>query len=72
MAGGRKGANQSHLDLYPLEPIPSQHWATAQIDYIEYLRDVRCATTNAKHPGLPDHYSDIHFDKGEVENIWPS
>jgi hypothetical protein len=71
-AWGRNGANQSHLSFYPLEPIPEQHWTNAHIDYLEFLKDSKCATTNAKHPGSPNHYSDIHFDSVEVEAAWPT
>ena len=66
---GQKGGNRNDYD--PLELIPSEHWVNAHIDYLEYLRDKRCATTNARHPGSPEQYSNLHFDASEVGELWP-
>jgi hypothetical protein len=68
-------------DLRAYSPIPKRHWTTAHIDCAEFLKDFRCATTDAKSPGAKnysspfrpaDHYSDLHFDENEVENVWPT
>ena len=67
---GQKGGNRND-DYDPLERIPSEHWTNAHIDYLQYLKDKRCATTNARHPGSPEQYSNIHFDVSEVDEMWP-
>jgi len=66
---GQKGGNRNDYD--PLEQIPKEHWVNAHIDYMQYLQDKRCATTNARLPGSPDQYSNLQFDASEVGAIWP-
>jgi len=63
---GRKNAKPHHLDFYPLERIPESHWSSAQIDFVEYVRDQRCPTRDARHPGSPDHYWDLHFNSAQI------
>jgi hypothetical protein len=67
---GRKNANVSRLSFYPLEPIPSSHWSSTHIDFLEFSKDPKCATQNARHPGSSDQYSDLHFDLGEIDARW--
>ena len=66
---GQKGGNRNDLD--PLERIPKEHWVNAHIDYLQYLKDERCATTTARLPGSPDQYSNLQFDAREVSEMWP-
>lgn len=63
---GRKNVKPHHLDFHPLERIPESHWSGAKIDFLEYVRDVRCATSDTRHPGSPDHYSDLHFNSAQI------
>jgi hypothetical protein len=67
---GRKNAKASRLSFYPLEPIPSSHWSSTHIDFLEFSKDPKCATQNARHPGSPDQYSDLHFDLEEISDRW--
>jgi hypothetical protein len=67
---GRKNAKTSRLSFYPLEPIPSSHWSSAHIDFLEFSKDPKCATQSARHPGSPDQYSDLHFDLEEITACW--
>jgi hypothetical protein len=64
---GRKNAKPHHLDFHPLERIPETHWSGAQIDFVEYVRDPRCSTRDARHPGSPDHYADLHFNSAQID-----
>jgi hypothetical protein len=68
---GRKDANMGHLEFYPLEPIPAEHWTPAHIDYLQYLGDERCKTSDAQIPGAAAHYADLHFDSVEIARAWP-
>jgi hypothetical protein len=68
---GRPNAVASHLTYTPLELIPSEHWRLAQIDYMEYLQDRRCETKDARHPGTSPHYADLHFDKLQIDAVFP-
>lgn len=63
---GRKNARPHHLDFHPLERIPELHWSGAQIDFVEYVRDPRCSTRDARHPGSPDHYADLYFNSAQI------
>jgi hypothetical protein len=63
---GRKNARPHHLDFHPLERIPESHWSGAQIDFVEYVRDPRCSTRDARHPGSPDHYADLYFNSAQI------
>ena len=67
---GRKNAKASRLSFYPLEAIPSSHWSSTHIDFLEFSKDPKCATQNARHPGSSDQYSDLHFDLEEVNARW--
>jgi hypothetical protein len=67
---GRKNAKANRLSFYPLEKIPASHWSLTHIDFLEFSKDPKCATQDARHPGSPDQYSDLHFDLGEVNARW--
>jgi hypothetical protein len=67
---GRKNAKSSRLSFYPLERIPSSHWSSTHIDFLEFSKDPKCATQNARHPGSSDQYSDLHFDLEEINANW--
>jgi hypothetical protein len=58
-------------DLYPLEPIPSEHWARAQIDPLDYLNSSQCKTSDITVPRSLEHYADLHFDLSEIDLLWP-
>jgi hypothetical protein len=67
---GRKNVKPNRLSFYPLEPIPFSHWSSTHIDFLEFSKDPKCATQNARHPGSSDQYSDLHFDLREVNARW--
>jgi hypothetical protein len=52
--------------LQPLEPIPQDHWTNAQIDFVNYLRNQRCLTSDTRQSGYSVQYADLHFDPVEI------
>jgi hypothetical protein len=56
--------------LQPLEPIPQDHWTNAQIDFVNYLRNQRCSTSNTRQSGYSVQYADLHFDPVEIERAF--
>jgi hypothetical protein len=54
--------------FYPLEPVPSSHWSSTHIDFLEFSKDPKCATQNRVTPVRP--YSDLHFDLEEISARW--
>jgi hypothetical protein len=67
---GRRNAKASNLSFYPLESIPPSHWSSSYINFLDYLKDPKCATQNARHPGSREQYSDLHFDLEEISVLW--
>jgi hypothetical protein len=58
--------------LQPLEPIPQDYWTNAQIDFVKYLRNQRCSTSDTRQSGYSVQYADLHFDTVEIENTFAS
>jgi hypothetical protein len=56
--------------LQPLEPIPQDHWTNAQIDFVNYLRNQRCLTSDTRQSGYSVQYADLHFDPVEIERAF--
>jgi hypothetical protein len=69
---GRTDAVEGHEDHYPLGPVNGDYWETAQISYLDYIQNPKCKTEAAKNPKPSTYFSDLHFDKFQIEAIWPS
>ena len=68
---GRMSADSDALHQ-PLEPIPADYWTDAQIDFVKYLRNQRCSTSDARQSGSLVKYADLHFDIAEIKSVFGS
>lgn len=69
---GRYNVVASDMDIYPREPIPADFWRGHQIGYLEYLRDRRGKTERCRSDAKEFPYSDLYFDRGQVDTRWPA
>jgi hypothetical protein len=58
--------------IQPLEPIPQDFWTNARIDFVKYLRDQRCPTSDTRQSGNSVKYADLHFDIVEIQSVFGS
>jgi hypothetical protein len=58
--------------IQPLEPIPQDFWTNARIDFVKYLRDQRCPTSDTRQLGNSVKYADLHFDIVEIQSVFGS
>lgn len=70
---GRKNVSTSHLELYPRAKIAQDYWHHAQIEYLAFMNDPKCPTDIGDEMLRPPlaKYSDLHFNRREVDQIWP-
>src|SRR5262245_35477661 len=68
---GRMSADGNALHQ-PLEPIPAYYWTNAQIDFLKYLRNQRCSTSDTRQSGYSVKYADLHFDIAEIQSVFGS
>jgi hypothetical protein len=54
----------------PLEPIQKEHWTNAQIDFVKYLRNHQCSTSDVSGSDSSVQYADLHFDPVEIERTF--
>ena len=66
---GRMSADGDALHQ-PLEPIPADYWTNAQIDFLKYLRNQRCSTSDTRQAGYSAKYADLHFDIAEIQSVF--
>jgi hypothetical protein len=68
---GRRNAVHSNLIFYPREEIDREVWINAQIDYLKFIRDRKCDLGIANGQPTGNNYSDIHFNREQVDAVWP-
>jgi hypothetical protein len=68
---GRKDPTAGHEEATPLSLIAPDYWDNYQIAYLRFLTDQRGATEKVKQAPADPRYSDLRFNRRQVNVVWP-